>query len=200
MANATDRRSGSVSHPSSAWKIVVIVEDDSDGRAIAELIERTGRHVRVDWLPAGGLGNIKRNADKLLSLARDRLEGRHGCVAVVVDRDGRNPAREEPHRSIHRACRRARAEFIPAREALEAWFLADPGICAWLGIAPPTTTDTIRNPKQRVVQAFSRKTGRPYRKRRARLEVTRHATGVDVRKNASAQMAFDAIQRCLGTA
>lgn len=180
------------------WKIVLVVEDDSDGRAIAELVSRTGQEVRVDWLPANGIGNIKRNAVKLLSLARDRLEGRRGCVAVVLDRDGKNPGREEPHRSIQRACRRSRAEFIAAREALEAWFLADPGICRWLNVPLPATTEGIRNPKHKIGQAFFRRTGRPYRRRRARLEVARQATGVDAARNASARTAFEAVRRCLG--
>lgn len=179
------------------WKVVLIVEDDSDGRAIAELVGKSVEQVHVDWLPAGGIGNIKRNAAKLISLARDRVEGRRGCVGVLVDRDRKNPVRDEPHRTIARACRQARAEFVAAREALEAWLLADPGVCQWLGIATPTTTETMRDPKQRVAQAFSRKTGRPYRKRRARLEVARHSTGIDVAKNSSAQRALAAIRRCL---
>lgn len=179
------------------WRIVLVVEDDSDGRAIAELLARSDYPVQVDWLPAGGIGNIKRKADRLLALARDRLERRSGCVAVVLDRDGKNPGRDEPHRSISRACRGGGAEFIPAREALEAWFLADHGICAWLGIASPRRTDGIRNPKARIALAFTRKTGRPYGRRRARLEVARQATGIDATRNDSARLAMQAVKRCL---
>jgi hypothetical protein len=119
-------------------------------------------------------------------------------VAVVVDRDGMDPGKDEPHRTIAHACRRARAEFIAAREAIEAWFLADPGICNWLGLPLPTTSDAIQSPKQRVSQAFQKRTGRPYRKRRARLEVARHSAGIDVRRNASAKLAIAAINKCLG--
>jgi hypothetical protein len=126
---------------------VVIVEDDSDGRAIAELAARAGLEADFDWLPAGGVGNIKRNARRLIGLARDRVVGRRGCIAVVVDRDSRDPAKDEPHRTVLRACRRGGAEFIAAREAIEAWFLADPGVCAWLGLVPPVTSDGIRDPK-----------------------------------------------------
>jgi len=187
-----------MTRPPEPWRIVLVVEDDSDGRAVAELVSRSGQDVTVDWLPANGIGNIKRNAARLISLARDRLEGRRGCVAVVVDRDGRNPGREEPHRTISRTCRRSRVEFIAAREALEAWFLADPGICRWLGVPLPGNTEGIRNPKRRVEQAFFRRTGRAYRRRRARLEVARQATGVDAARNGSARVAFEAVRRCLG--
>jgi hypothetical protein len=164
---------------------------------MSQLMSKIEPRVRLDWLPANGLGNIKRNAHKLIALARDRLDVGAGCVAVVVDRDRRDPAKDEPHRTIARACRRGRVELITAREAIEAWFLADPGICAWLGVAPAPETDAIPDPKQRVAQAFARKTGRPYRKRRARLEVVRHARGIDALRSRSARHALDAVRQCL---
>ena len=183
---------------SSPWTVVLIVEDDSDGRAIAELASRSGCRARVDWLPAGGIGNIKRNADRLIRLAGDRIDGANGCVAVLVDRDSKDPSTEEPHRTIWRACRRARVEFIAVREAVEAWFLADPGICTWLGLTQPVRTDSIANPKKRVAVAFDKKTGRPYRKRRARVEVARQCTGVDRARNESLSLALRAVDTCLG--
>lgn len=179
------------------WRVVVIVEDDSDGRAIAELAARAGLEAQFDWLPAWGLGNIKRNARRLIGLARDRVDGRRGCVAVVVDRDGRDPSKDDPHRTIARACRRERVEFIAARENIEAWFLADPGICDWLRLAPPATTDSIRDPKKRVGAAFYNRTGRPYRQRRARPEVARHSTGIEAKRNASAGQGLLAVKDCL---
>lgn len=182
----------------SSWTVVLIVEDDSDGRAIAELASRSGCHARVDWLPAGGIGNIRRNAERLIGLARDRVDNGTGCVAVLVDRDSKDPSRDEPHRTISRACRRAKVEFIAAREAIEAWFLADAGICAWLGLAQPARTDSIANPKQRVALAFDKKLGRPYRKRRARVEVARQCSGVDRTRNESLGHALGAVDTCLG--
>lgn len=155
------------------------------------------RRAQFDWLPAGGIGNIKRNAARLIALARDRVATGRGCVAVVVDRDSKDTSRDEPHRTIARACRRAGAEFIAAREAIEAWFLADPGICKWLGVPPPATSDGIHDPKQRVSRAFQRATGRPYRKRRARIEVARHSAGIEIARNKSARLALEAVRKCL---
>jgi hypothetical protein len=179
------------------WKVVVIGEDDSDGRAIAELAGRNNLAAVFDWLPANGIGNIKRNGERLISLAKDRLQGRRGCVAVIIDRDNKNPSREEPHRTIFRFCSRLRVEFIAARESLEAWFLADPGICRWLRLETLARTDNLQDPKRRVAQAFLRKTGRSYRKRRARMEVAKQSTGIDLNRNRSAQEAVGAVQRCL---
>lgn len=187
-----------IATPTSAWTVVLIVEDDSDGRAIAELASRSGCRARLDWLPAGGIGNIKRNAERLIGLAKDRVDDGTGCVAVLVDRDSKDPSREEPHRTISRACRRAKVEFIAAREALEAWFLTDAGICAWLGLAQTPRTDGIANPKRRVALAFDKKLGRPYRKRRARVEVARQCTGVDGTRNESLRRALGAMDICPG--
>lgn len=38
--------------PSSPWKVVLIVEDDSDGQAVRALAERLGIELALDWLPA----------------------------------------------------------------------------------------------------------------------------------------------------
>lgn len=91
------------------WQVVLIVEDDTDGRALRDLARASGFGVRIDWLPANGIGNIKRRGDALIRLARDRIDRGRGCVAVVVDRDGKDRGREEPHRTISRTCARQRS-------------------------------------------------------------------------------------------
>ncbi len=40
-----------MTRPPEPWRIVLVVEDDSDGRAVAELVSRSGQDVTVDWLP-----------------------------------------------------------------------------------------------------------------------------------------------------
>jgi len=42
-------------------------------------------------------------------------------VAVIVDRDGKDAERDEPHLSIARACKVAGVPFIEAVEAFAAW-------------------------------------------------------------------------------
>jgi hypothetical protein len=116
---------------------------------------------------------------------------------MVVDRDQRDPSRDEPHRTIARMCRTARVEFIAAREAIGARLLADSGICRWLGISQAARTDVIRDPKRRMAVAFDRELGRPYRKRRARPEVARQASGVDRSRDDSLRQALAAVERCV---
>ena len=182
----------------SPWKIVLIVEDDSDGRALRHLAQATGVRATIDWLPANGIGNIQRKAVALIRLARDRIE-RRGCVAVVVDGDGRDPETDEPHRSIQRACTAERVPLILSREALEAWFLADAGICAWLGMPARGSTDGLPDPKRAVADAYYARTRRAYQQRRARLDVAQHATGPDPSRNRSLVDAFAHLAGCRTT-
>jgi hypothetical protein len=174
---------------------VLIVEDDSDGNALRQLAQAAGVDAIVDWLPADGIGNIKRRAEALIRLARDRVAGR-GCVAIVVDGDGRDPTVDEPHRTIQQACSAANVPLIVAREALEAWFLTDPGICSWLGVPRRPHTGSIADPKRRVAAAYYQKTRRPYQRRLARLRIAQQATGPAHRHNNSLAETFVHLTEC----
>ncbi len=174
---------------------MLIVEDDSDGHAVRNLTAPIRLPILVDWLPANGIGNISRNGERLIALAKDRI-GSRGCVAVLIDGDGKNPARDEPHRTIARVCRARNVPLVVARESLEAWMLADPGVCEWLDIPIRPGTDRLRDPKGTVRKAFFKKTGRDYRRRRARTEVTQQATGPSVEANDSLRTALRHLEGC----
>jgi len=196
VAYASDRRSARVTTTERVWKVVLIVEDDTDGRTLRRLLAATDVGVEVDWLPAGGIGEIKRRADKLVKLARDRIGTAPGCVAVVVDRDGQDATTDEPHRSIRETCTRVGVPYVEAVEAVEAWFLADPGIAAWLKTPTNRLTDGLRDPKQVVAKAFYKVTGRGYYRRRSRPQVADHATGVDPKRSTSWNAAISLLARC----
>jgi hypothetical protein len=180
-----------------AWTVVAIVEDESDGVSLRQLLTCSRPEVTFDWLPANGIGNIKRRCPQLIRLALDRIRDRRGCVAVVIDGDRQDESRDEPHRSIARACADHGVALLVCREALEAWFLADPGCCRWLGIPLPDRSDGIADPKERVAEAFLRTTRRTYQKRRARLEIARQASGPDRQRNRSLEEALGHIDGCL---
>ncbi len=183
--------------PASRWKVVVIVEDDSDGQALRKLVGAADLAVDLDWLPAYGLGNIKRRADKLIELAKDRIRDGQGCVAVVVDRDGKDARHDEPHRSIAKACSEAGIPYLEARESFEAWCLADAGIRSWLNLSLRSTVDRIPDPEKRISRAFRKKTKRTYQKRIARLQLVAHATGPEDRRSPSWRQARDQVRECL---
>lgn len=178
------------------WKVVVIVEDDTDGRALRSLATAAGLGLDVDWLPANGIGNIKRRCAELIVLANGRVRPGEGCVAVVVDRDGKDASRDQPHRSIAQACRASDTPYLEAVEAFEAWALADPGVAAWLDLKVKGQTDRIVKPKKRVSDAFLKKAGRTFHKRRARLQLVDHATGIQPSTSPSWDRVVDLAARC----
>lgn len=188
-----------MSAPPSGWKVVLIVEDDSDGVALREIMQKTHPSFTVDWLPTNGIGNIKGKASQLIGLAQERIVRGRGCVAVLVDADGKDVARDEPHRTIASTCRARGVPFVLCKESLEAWFLSDRGCCEWLGIPLPTTTHSIRDPKEVVSRAFYKKTRRKYQRRRARVELARQMIGPDTTRNISLAKAFGLIERCRPT-
>lgn len=152
-----------------SWKVVLIVEDDSDGQACRVLQEQLGLNLSLDWLPANGVGNIKRRGGQLIALARDRIRDGQGCVAVLLDRDGKDVTRAEPHRTIRRLCHQAGVPLLLAVEALEAWLLADVGCATWLNVPHPANADTLPHPKRDVERAYYQKTHRPYTRRARRI-------------------------------
>jgi len=178
------------------WKVVLIVEDDTDGRTIAELVRKTHPSLVIDWLPGNGIGNIKRKLDKMLALARDRFKPGQGCVAVLLDNDCKDVTRDEPHRSIARTCDKHGVPLVCCVESIEAWLLADPGCAQWLGLPTSGATHTFRDPKGRVAAAFLSKTNRTYHKERARQELARQASGPDARRNPSLKRALDLLSSC----
>lgn len=179
-----------------SWKVVLIVEDDTDGRTIAELARKTHPALTIDWLPGNGIGNIKRKLASMLLLARDRFRPGQGCVAVLLDNDGKDVQRDEPHRSIARACKEQDVPLVPCVESIEAWLLADPGCAQWLGLPTKGATHTLRNPKGRVAAAFLTKTKRTYNQERARVELAKQASGPDGTRNPSLKRALDLLTSC----
>lgn len=176
--------------PTSPWKVVLIVEDNSDGQALKALAGHLGVNVVVDWLPANGIGNIKRRGRQLIDLARGRIRDQRGCVAVLLDRDGKDVTRAEPHRTIRHLCRQERVPLLLAVEALEAWLVADNGCAHWLAIQRPANADSLPRPKETVERAYYQKTGRPYT-RRARCVLAEKSDG-------SAPEASPSLQDALG--
>ncbi len=176
-------------NPHSPWKVVLIVEDDSDGQACRILADKLNSNLALDWLPANGIGNIKRRGDRLIKLARDRIAGGRGCVAVLLDRGGKDVRRAEPHRTIHRLCQQAGVPLLLAVESLEAWLLADAGCATWLRTRRPANADSLPDPKQVVERAYYQKTRRSYT-RRARSILADHADGSALQRSPSLQGAL----------
>jgi len=176
-------------------KLVLIVEDDSDGQACRILLQKLGLQASIDWLPANGIGEIRRRGDKLIALARARIT-RDGCVAVLIDRDGKDIAHDDPHATIQRLCQQADVPLLLAVEAFEAWLLADSGCISWLAIKQSSNTDSLLQPKVEIARAYYKKTQHSYT-RRARRLIAEKADGSAVRYSPSLKKALEQIKKCV---
>lgn len=133
--------------------IHLIVEDENDGKAIRKILEKRRFQVRVRvYQPTGGSGGISRLAkqlEKLVATARANRK-RNDCIAVMHDQDDQTQQRHrEDYELIARICTEQEVKLVIPRDELESWFLADTGLCTWLGIAP-RNRDEQRKPSNEL--------------------------------------------------
>ena len=181
---------------SAPWKVVLICEDETDGRVAKKLAHLVCPNVHLDYLPARGCGEIKRKLDKLVGDAR-RDVGRLGCVAVLLDGDQKNLDRDEPHWAIRQGCKRLHVPFVACLQDMEAWLLADPGCRTYLQLPPlKGRTDGLAGTKSQVAAAYYKVSGRSYEKRLARQKLADKLTGPDLTANQSLAAAVTALLDC----
>ena len=179
------------------WTVVVIVESDNDGSALRRFAETAGLPIHVNVLPAGSIGEMKRKCDRLIALARSRYRDGHGCVAVVVDGDNKDSQVDEPHKSIAACCRQEGVPFVVVRQAIEAWLLGDPGIREWLGVENVRNPETLSNPKQKLLTAYRKKTGRSMGAARVFNDVMPHSQGIEAERCPSWRQAVETLGQCV---
>ncbi len=180
-----------------SWRVVLIVEDNSDGFACRTFAERIGLSVLVDWLPANGVGDIKRRGPKLIQAAQDRLVAGRGCVAVLIDRDRYNPdpAVGPRLREIARICERCEVPLLLAQDCIEGWLRADEGVCKWLRLKIVAQTDNLPTAKDDIAARYYARTKRNYARRIGRIRVAEHADGSAPQHNKSLRKALQELRK-----
>jgi hypothetical protein len=136
--------------------IHLIVEDRKDANVIETILRAKKINVGVRPLPPkhGGIARLASELDRLIQLAlRDRKPG--DCVAVMHDTDTQtvtDPDKRKVYEEIKRICRNYRKEIkhIEVKDELEAWLLADGGLCTWLDIKPQNC-DSLRKPSEKLI-------------------------------------------------
>lgn len=119
----------------------LIVEGQYDGDIVRAILSKHPDYYelakRVEVIkPTGGTPNLSRLAAQLEKLIQSIQKQKNDCIAVLHDQD----ANAEPHRRQHydkiqQVCRRYQQVVeVIAKDELEAWLLADGGLCNWLGI------------------------------------------------------------------
>lgn len=122
-------------------RLWLIVEGQYDGDIVRAILSKHPDYhelaKRVEVIkPTGGTPNLSRLAAQLEKLIRSIQKQKNDCIAVLHDQD----ANAEPHRRQHydkiqQVCRRhPQVVEVIAKDELEAWLLADGGLCDWLGI------------------------------------------------------------------
>ena len=133
-------------------KIWLITEDENDSIVIQKLLDAHKIHVEVDWqkTTGGGISRLVAEVEKLIQTAKKRKD-RKDCIAVLHDWDEHKQPDRRIYDQIKTICYQYRrdAVLVIARQSIEAWLLADSGICDWLGIRPKNW-DESRDPKSEL--------------------------------------------------
>lgn len=148
--------------------IFLIVEGKMDELIVKALIKRRYPHVKVDVRQPGPIGGIDRLAEKIDELIqqaiKDKKEG--DCIAVLHDADlhTRLTLKDRAsHLKIEKVCEHYKAHVvrIVAYDTIEAWLLADSGLCQWLGIKVKNC-DRVSQPKDELIRLLNKKSGVKY--------------------------------------
>jgi hypothetical protein len=134
---------------------------------VAAILKRRYPRVRVQSLrPTGKKPNLSRLAQQIERLIQQALVNREAsdCIAVLHDLDQftrPNLKDRADYDHIKAVCSRYRKDvvLVVAWDEIEAWLLADPGLCAWLGIKP-SNWDEARKPSEDIAN-FLDKAGKP---------------------------------------
>lgn len=115
--------------------IWLIAESDEDVDVFRQILNQKGIQVRVEKVGVGAVRGISKLANqlpKLIGQARANKRYRtHHCIVVLYDRDVLLTNRKD-HDHIEQICGREGAIYLIADDKIEAWMLADKGLCKFL--------------------------------------------------------------------
>jgi len=119
--------------------IHLICEDDTDAEIVRAIFRAKTLDIRVNRVPlagtSGGISRLAYKLEDLIKLARDERK-RGDCIAVLHDADEHTETDRREYEKIRQICEKYKEDvyLAIANDAIEAWLLADEGLCKWLGI------------------------------------------------------------------
>ena len=150
-------------HCKMSQRLWLIVEDDNDGNVIKHLLVKKGINVFVEIRnTTGGSGGISRLATQLTllidTIRKDKKFDPHGdCIAVLHDHDEQTQQQNRTHyTTIKQVCATKGVKEVTAIDELEAWMLADSGLCTWLAITPKNW-DSAQKPSDSLRSYLTKK-------------------------------------------
>jgi len=129
--------------------IYLIVEDATDCELIRAILSAKKISVQVKPIispgKTGGISRLSSKIDDLIRDAKTRLK-EHDCIAVLYDADQHTDPNQTHQKKIVESCKQHKIKHIPAQDEVEAWVLADSGVCKWLN-QKQKNWDEARKPK-----------------------------------------------------
>lgn len=156
--------------------IWLIVEDEEDKHIAEQLLIKSGFRVRIRFRQSGP-GGISRLQSQLEELIREAInnQSRHDCIAVLHDWDEHKQSDRAIYTNIEATCKRYPVKYIVIPNSIEAWLLADAGLCKWLEIKQDNW-DTHTDPKHELNRLLKDKKGIRFQGPK-RTQVLSHLTG-----------------------
>jgi hypothetical protein len=140
--------------------IHLIGEDDSDALIVQKILDKRGFDIRIDFTGGGGVHNLLGQLEELISIAKKRLNERD-CIAVLHDADEMQQTDRQSYEKIKLICKREKIKLIIAHDTIEAWLLADSGVCKWLKVRAKNW-DTQKEPKNALDSLMKKEKGKKY--------------------------------------
>jgi hypothetical protein len=144
--------------------IWLIVEGRTDGEIVRSLLRRRYPKLRVVPIkPTGSKPNLSRLAEQIEELIKSALAERDSrdCVAVLHDADIQVQPDRASYERIQKICEQhaPHVKLVIAHDEIEAWLLADSGLCEWLS-QTPRNCDGERQPSL-ILRSWLDKAGKP---------------------------------------
>lgn len=119
--------------------IWLIVEDDTDAEVVKAILHAKGVTVNVNHrTPSSKTPGISQLAKEIDKLIRSVISIKHSndCIAVLHDADEQVEPERQLYEKIRIACEQCKKHVVHviAKDEIEAWLLADEGLCRWLDI------------------------------------------------------------------
>jgi hypothetical protein len=119
--------------------IHLICEDATDTEVVQAILEKKSLGIQVRHVPMtgrkGGIARLAEELEDLIEKVRE-IRRRGDCIAVLHDADEHTQPDRREYDKVREICQRNKDDvfLVIARDAIEAWLLADEGLCRWLGI------------------------------------------------------------------
>lgn len=135
----------------------LICEDKTDYDVFKVILSKRYPSLTIVYRNTTQTG-INRLVEELETLVRD-LQKKYShlsCIAVLHDADELSEPNREKYERLKAKCEKLKAIELVAHDELEAWLLADSGVCQWLGLQA-RNVDNERKPKEMLIRALKNK-------------------------------------------